>query len=176
MEKEKKISKRHKAVIDEYFLNGFNGTKAYLSQYNVKKSSAATKFGQMVKRVDVMQYKALKEKENEKEVSIDNKRLIEILVSWIESDITQLMDLSMEEIKKLPQDVRRLITEFNRTTRYKGTGKDAEKIERFNLKFVSKAKAAEMLARHVGLFEKDNKQKGPVIENTINLGSGVKPK
>ena len=62
-----------------------------------------------------------------KEVSIDNKRLIEILVSWIESDITQLMDLSMEEIKKLPQDVRRLITEFNRTTRYKGTGKDAEK-------------------------------------------------
>ena len=53
----------------------------------------------MVKRVDVMQYKALKEKENEKEVSIDNKRLIEILVSWIESDITQLMDLSMEEIK-----------------------------------------------------------------------------
>lgn len=36
-------------------------------------------------------------------------------------------------------------------------------------------KATEMLARHVGFFEKDNNQGKPKQTTVINLGSGIKP-
>ena len=44
------------------------------------------------------------------------------------------------------------------------------------VKLYDKLRALEALGKHIGLFEKDNKQKQAEVQNIINLGSGVKPK
>lgn len=44
------------------------------------------------------------------------------------------------------------------------------------VKLYNKLTALEALGKHIGLFEKDNKQKQAEVQNIINLGSGVKPK
>ncbi|WP_312697145.1 terminase small subunit [Sphingobacterium mizutaii] len=44
------------------------------------------------------------------------------------------------------------------------------------VKMYDKLRALEALGKHIGLFEKDNKQKQAEVQNIINLGSGVKPK
>lgn len=44
------------------------------------------------------------------------------------------------------------------------------------VKLYNKLTALEALGKHIGLFEKDNKQKQADVQNIINLGSGVKPK
>ena len=44
------------------------------------------------------------------------------------------------------------------------------------VKLYNKLTALEALGKHIGLFEKDNKQKQTEVQNIINLGSGVKPK
>lgn len=53
----------------------------------------------------------------------------------------------------------------------------SEWIESGEYKFDSSGanKATEMLAKHVGFFEKDNNQSKPKQTTVINLGSGVKP-
>lgn len=43
------------------------------------------------------------------------------------------------------------------------------------IKLNDKLRALDSLGKHIGLFEKDNKQKQSEVMNIINLGSGVKP-
>lgn len=44
------------------------------------------------------------------------------------------------------------------------------------VKMYDKLRALEALGKHIGIFERDNKQKQTEVVNHINLGSGVKPK
>ena len=48
---------KHKLVIDEWFVNGFNGTKAYQSIYTTATDEvASTKFYEMVRIVEIDNY------------------------------------------------------------------------------------------------------------------------
>ena len=74
------------------------------------------------------------------------------------------MSLTPEEIKDLPESVRKLIVSYkiNETTFSSDKGSEGEK-KSIELKFVSKEKAAEMLAKHIGFYEEHNNQKGDKV-------------
>jgi len=82
------------------------------------------------------------------------------LKNFAYSDITETLTLTVEQIKELPPEVRRLITQYKKVTRkLLGDGSEGTMIdETIELKFVDKMKAFEMLNRHIGFYEEDNKQ------------------
>ena len=58
----------------------------------------------------------------------------------------------------MPEDVRKLITKYKyKKRRYKEKGEWVLE-ETFDCEFVSKEKAIDMVARHIGFFMKDNVQ------------------
>ena len=96
--------------------------------------------------------------ENSKEIEVSHSDLLRRLKTWYDSDITQTVGLTKEELQALPEDVRKLITKYKyKKRRYKEKGEWVLE-ETFDCEFVSKEKAIDMVARHIGFFMKDNVQ------------------
>jgi len=152
MATEKTLNK-YKLVIDEYYVNGFNGTKAYQKFYpNATDETADSKFRTLVGNGRIESY--IKEKQNQSQEALktSHEALLNELERWAYSDITETILLTPEQIKELPIEFRRLITKY----KYTKTVDGSEVIE---LHFVSKEKAMEMIHKHTGFYEKDNTQK-----------------
>ena len=86
----------------------------------------------------------------------------------VDGDYTELMLLTAKQIKELAPEIRRLITGFKRVTR-RIPGTDEEEIQ-IEVKFIDKQKAMEMIAKHIGFYEKDNEQGKAdiVIKNEVD--------
>ena len=73
------------------------------------------------------------------------------------------MYLNEDGVKQLPIELRRLITSFKRTDKQVRQEDGSFKTEpTFELKFVSKEKAGEMLNKHRGFYKEDNSQRPTV--------------
>jgi len=106
-----------------------------------------------------------------KKVEVTQEDVLRELKNWAYSDITETLTLDAEGVKKLPIEIRRLITKFKRVkTTFEGGSTDT-----IELHFVSKEKAFEMINRHIGFYEKDNDQSKSEPSTTINLGVGINP-
>lgn len=104
-----------------------------------------------------------------KHLEITHEDLLSQLKTWAESDITETMCLSADEIKELPIEIGRLITKFKRTV---VTTKLGDTIETIELTFVYKEKAIDMINKHIGFYGLDNRQRKPEID-VSKLGSDV---
>lgn len=143
-------------VVDEWFVNGWNGTAAYQKYYpKASKATADVEFRRILEIPRIKEYVDKKQEEAKVVLGVEKHEVLKILRDWLYSDITELIGVSPEEIKKLPVEVRRLITEFEHTkfTNESGT------TEKIKLKFMSKKDAAEMINKHIGFYEEHNKQK-----------------
>jgi len=152
MATEKTLNK-YKLVIDEYFVNGFNGTKAYQKFYPESSDETAdSNFRSILGNTRIESY--LKEKQNQSQQALktSHEALLSELERWAYSDITETILLTPEQIKELPIEFRRLITKYKHTKTVDGS-------EVIELHFVSKEKAMEMIHKHTGFYEKDNTQK-----------------
>jgi len=146
---------KHKRVIDEWFVNGFNRRKAYQSVYKCSDITADANFAKILGNTRLQAYKRQKEEESSAELKTSHERLLKELENWAYSDITETLLLSPEQIKELPIEFRRLITRYETTTRETDYGPETVT----KLWFVSKEKAMEMIHKHTGFYEKDNNQK-----------------
>ena len=159
-----KTFNKYKLVIDEYFVNGFNGTKAYQLIYPESRSKTADKRFRELTEIDRIQ-NYLKEKQNQSQEALktSHEALLSELERWAYSDITETILLTAEQIKELPIEFRRLVTKYKHTQRHlrDSDGKIVETIDIIELHFVSKEKAMEMIHKHTGFYEKDNTQKKP---------------
>jgi len=152
--------KEAELIIDEYFTNGFNGTAAYQAIVkNENVNSSAVLFNRLLNRVKVQDYISKKYEHAKHLYKTTHGELLKTLYDWANSDITETIGLSPDDVKKLPKSIRKLITKYKHEKRTV-EGVTTEIIE---LHFVSKEKAMDMISRHVGLFEKDNNQKQPPI-------------
>lgn len=154
--------KKYCLVIDEWFINGWNGVQAYLKFYpNSKYESADSSFRQILENSRIKEY--VKEKKNQALITLktSHEALLNELENWAYSDITETISLSPEEVKELPSYIKRLITRFKHTKRdiKNNEGKVVETVEMIELHFVSKERAMEMIHKHTGFYEKDNRQK-----------------
>jgi phage terminase small subunit len=165
----KKTFEKYKLVIDEWFVNGFNGTKAYQKVYpKSKASTAASNFEKILRITEIENYVKAKKEEAKKALRTTHDGLLEELENWAYSDITEALLLSPKQVKELPSEVRRLITKFKHSQRKvrDNKGKVIETIDTVELHFVDKTKAIDMINRHTGFYEKDNEQKGNIVTET----------
>jgi len=153
---------KYKTVVDEWFINGFNGTKAYQKFYpSSGEDTAAVKFNELVRIGKIENYITIKKKEAKELAKLTHEKVLDELKNWAYSDITETLLLTPKEIKELPIEVRRLITSFKRTTKtIMGGGVLEEEVE---LKFVSKERAIEMINKHIGFYGEHNFQKNPQL-------------
>ena len=168
----KNTIKKYQRIVDEWFINGFNGAQAY-KKYNktVKKDdTASVNFNKIKLLPEVNNYIIEKHEQAAKIVETTHEGILQELKNWIQLDITETICLSAEEIKLLPIEIRRLITRFKRSIRshYDKEGNLLETVENIELHFVSKERAIEMINKHVGFYEKDNEQKS----NDIHIHTG----
>lgn len=90
------ISDKHKAVVDEYFLNGFHKPTAYGSQYEVEGIAASRGFYKMCLRPEVKEY--FKESQKDLSASIGLSR--EVIVGTLAKDIEsyhEFVDLANQD-------------------------------------------------------------------------------
>lgn len=168
-----KTYKKYCLVVDEWFVNGFNGTKAYQKFYpKASDETADSAYRDIVGKPRIEDYLKSKQEHASERLKTSHEALLKELENWAYSDITETISLSPEEVKKLPIEVRRLITKYKHTTRTLGELGTEEIIE---LHFVSKEKAMEMIHKHVGFYEKDNEQSKAKVVNKISLGKGSNP-
>ena len=87
-------------------------------------------------------------------VQITSDDVLRRLKYWLESDITEILCLSPEKIKSLPLAFKQLITKI----KHSKTTIEGIENETVEVTFVSKEKAMDWINRHIGFYEKDNKQ------------------
>lgn len=160
------LNERYTAIISEYFNNGYNGAKAVRDINKTNNGNEGRLFKQIYDRPEVKEFIQRHQLEIQNKSDIKQVQIIRELLNIAFSDGTQFINLSPAEIKLLPPDARRLIISFDHK-KLKYT--DREGIEReeetIRIKFADKLKAIDMINKHLGTYEQDNRQK----RNTVNI-------
>ena len=118
----RKLTKTSKAkyerIIDEWFVNGFNGAAAYRKFYpNVKKDATATvNFSRLQSLPEMEAYIHVKHEEASRIVEMTKEGILQELKNWIEADITETISLSPDEIKFVSKE--RAIDKSNKKIGY----------------------------------------------------------
>ncbi len=149
----KKTLDKYKLVIDQWFINGFNGAEAYRKFYPRNKSPRDG-FDKIHTLSYVEKYISEKHQVAQKILGTTHENILNEFKRWAYSDITQTILLSPDQIKELPEEVRRLITRFKRTKKdfRDGKGKIYLSEDVIELHFVSKEKAMDMICKHVAFY------------------------
>tara|TARA_R110000787_G_scaffold7178_9_gene24737 strand:+ start:644 stop:1174 length:531 start_codon:yes stop_codon:yes gene_type:complete len=151
----------------EYVID-FNATRAAKEAGYSEKTATDIGSQNLAKLGIQARLKELKKKSIEK-LDTTHTDILNQLKNWAYSDITETIELTAQEIKELPLAVRQLITKFKRTTKNFDGGSE----EVVELHFVSKEKAIEMIAKHIGFFEVDNKQKESNVVQSLVISDNI---
>jgi phage terminase small subunit len=146
--------------LDELFCQKYvmcyNAKIAYHEVHpDVVKNSAYSLGWRMLQRDDIKARITELKNEISKEAQLENVDILNRLKNYLDADLTEFMELTPDEVKKLPVELRTMVTKFETTER--GSGENVTKT--IKLEFFDKKTAMEMINKHVGFYEKDNKQK-----------------
>lgn len=145
-----KLTAKEERFVREYLVDGNGRAAAMRAGYSEGRSKQEAQ--NLLRRKNVTdEIERLKSKVNARvETSAeDTLREIKRLAMFDPADLTDVH--SPQDIKNLPEEVRRAII-----------GWKWDKEGRFMIQF-AKPNALDMLAKHHGLYERDNKQKQPVV-------------
>ena len=165
-----KLTDKQEMFCQEYIIS-FNATESYKKAgYSVHNDNAAAVNAHKLLRNTKIEERIqqLKDKRVQR-TKIDADYMTKTLQSWLEVDVTQLLSLTVEQIKSLPLEVRKMVQAAKPTNIKTEDGQVL-----YDIKFVSKEKAAEMLSKHIGYFEKDNEQKITLENNALTNISEAK--
>lgn len=150
------ISDKQKRFCEEYVID-LNATQAAI-RAGYSEGSAKEQGSRLLTNANIQEYLTeLKQKASDV-LEITHHDVLKRLKTWAESDITETIGLTPEELKELPLEIRQLITSYKHTSKTYMSGETPIVEEYIELKFVSKEKAIEMIGRHIGFYEKDNSQ------------------
>lgn len=135
----------------KYYNVSLNATDAALKA-GYSKNTAAKIGSENLNKLEISTYLSKLARKTAQKIEISHDELTRRLKLWIESDVSELLTMTAEEIQGLPLEIRQLITGF-KPTKYG-----------YHVQFVSKEKAIDMVARHIGYYEKDNDQKKITIQ------------
>jgi len=135
-------------------------------------TQAATRAGYAPKNAAITAAKLLKSSKIQaaladfrRELAADLKITPErVLREWAEIGFGNVADFIDDEgrvdLSKPTRAQKGTISEITTETYMEGHGEEAETVKRVKLKFHSKTQALDALSKHLGLFERDNEQKG----------------
>lgn len=165
IQKSTKIAEGHRAVIDEYFCNGFNGVQAVLSVWPDKPYQQARNLATAILQSDRnKQYIEQRQAEQGQRAAIQAEQLINELKGQAFSDLRHYLGLTLEEIKALPPELTRPLKKVtHRRKVYRN--KDGSQVEDTTISYEleDRQRALDMLARHLGLYNADQSHKAQSI-------------
>lgn len=146
----------------EEFVTDFNATQAAIrSGYS---ENTANRIGsENLSKLDIQNYISELQNKASEVLEISQNDLLKKLKTWVESDITLTLGLPPDELKELPLEIKQLISSYKHTSKTYLQGDTTVTEDYVEMKFVSKEKAIEMIAKHIGFFEKDNEQQSTNI-------------
>jgi len=160
------ISERDVLIIDTYYNNGYNKSKAVkeiIPSIN-HSSQACNIFNALIKKKECIKYLDDKRIRLSAATDITNEQVLNELKQWAYSDATDFISLTENEIKELPPEVRRTIQSFKATER-KEKDRSGNEIttKAIEIKLINKADALKEISKHIGFYEIDHKQKQPLL-------------
>ena len=162
---DKEPSTLHKLIIDTYYTNGFNGQRAVMEHKpDVNYYTAQSLFRSLMKSENNLQYIKDKQLRLSALTDIKNEMVLRELINWAYLDATEFINLTPDEIKNLPNDVKRCIQSFKHNNKSYVNRQGIEVHEQtIEVKLIDKTKAIEMINKHIGFYEADNKSKPATI-------------
>lgn len=155
------IQEEHKYILDEYFINGFNGVKAVQRSRPELNTHAANMVFQGISKAPASQEYILKKRhELRQAVNIEQEMILRELIQFAYSDATEYIGLTIEQVRELPNEIKRCIQSIkHRKKSYKDRQGQEVTEEVLEVRIVDKIKAIEMINKHIGFYSEDNKQK-----------------
>lgn len=188
---------KYKLIIDEWFVNRFNGAGAYRKFYpNIKSNATATvNFSKIQALPEIKEYIKLKHKKASEKLNLTQDELLKKIEGLATFDISNVVNLktiekkavrrtvdeqATKELKKRNPNSKRkkykdeeysyyeqslIFTDFDELTDAQRSSIKSVKEGRFGIEieFQPKEKYIEMLNKHTGFYEIDNRQKAPQI-------------
>jgi phage terminase small subunit len=104
-----KTKAKYERIIDEWFINGFNGAAAYRKFYaNVKKEATATvNFSKLSSLPEIKEYINTRHKEASGKARLTHEDILDELEAFVMLDVTKVVTLGTYEKK----DIRRVVDE-----------------------------------------------------------------
>ena len=154
-DKLKKLTPKEEAFCQEYLVT-LNGTQSAIKVGYAKNSARVTASKMLTKANIQARLVTLTEKRNER-TQIKQDDVLTLLRDIATADVTETMELTFEQIKQLPKPLRLCIASHKKTVTKELSG--AEKVT-YEIKFIDKMRAIDMINKHIGLYKEDNTQKG----------------
>lgn len=161
------LTEQQKKFCREY-MKDFNGKQAAIrAGYSAK--SANEQGSRLLTNINVQKFlETLKDKAAEKHDELAEEIVTE-LKKMMRSDIKNFLEQgnSVKDISQLPSELTTCVESIKKTETEFGDDKTGGTKTSVQFKLYSKLDAIEKLARYVGLYEVDNRQRGAVI--TVNI-------
>ncbi len=139
------LNDRQRLFCMEYVKQFFNGTKAAIAA-GYSENTANEQASRLLTNVNIQQLIEKYKSDVGAMLGLSAYHVAEMLYQWVDSDITETFSLSPEQLKDMPKEVKRLITQYKTTT----VTNDYGQTTTIELKFVSKERAMEMLKQMLG--------------------------
>lgn len=171
-----KFTAKQKKFADEW-LKDHNGTRAYRVAYpTVKKDETAkAAASRLLTNVNVESYIQKKQALIAYKNEITHDRILREEMCIAFSDITRLFSgptpIPPDE---LPEDLRRAVSSI-KIKELPLLGKSSKQQYEYEYRFWDKGRALERLEKHLGMFEKDNQQRGISIQELFESLSEISP-
>lgn len=162
------ITDQQKLFCHEY-MKDFNGTQAAI-RAGYSKKTANEQAVRLLANISLQKYlETLKQKAANKNEEL-TERIKNELIKIGFSDIREYLDEdnTIKDISQLPKELTACVESIKKSETKFGEGKSTGTKTSIQFKLHSKLDALEKLARYVGLYEADNKQRGAVITVEID--------
>ena len=160
------IDEEHKMIIDEYFVNGFNGFKA-VKKYrpHIADGTANQVFNAFLKDKGIQKYISDKRTEVRGSLAIKEENILVELMNWLRADATDFIGLTPQDLKKLPSEVKRCIQSVKHKKTTKKNKDGSESVDEYvEVKIIDKLKALEMINKHINFYDADNQSKKQTVD------------
>lgn len=161
------LTEQQKKFAREY-MKDFNGTQAAV-RAGYSKKTANEQAAQLLAKLSIQKFlETLKGKAAEKHEGLADEIVAELKKIGF-SDIKKYLDTdnTIKDISKLPPELTTVVESIKKTETEFGDDKTGGTKTSIQFKLHSKLDALEKLAKYVGLYEADNKQRGAII--TVNI-------
>lgn len=147
------LNPRHHKVVDAYFLNNFNKTKACEKAGYANPAQQATA---IFSRADVQAEIQRRMYLNAQAWKIDENWVIERLSMIANGNLGQVITMLKQnghDVAALPPELQFALSEYTEEVYMEGTGEDAQPVKKLKVKTRDQLGALMALCRHLGMFQ-----------------------
>lgn len=168
--KTKRLTPAQRHFCDEW-LKDHNGTRAYLCAYpRAKKVETAwVNASRLLSLAKVRGYIRARQAEMAKKFKIDQERVLREEACIAFSNIAMLFeDGKLLDPNQIPEEMQRAIRSIEIKDLPDG-GRE------YRYRFWDKGRALDRISKHLGMYEKDNRQKNPSLEEVYSAFKKISP-